>query len=55
MLTILTNDILQSLTEEDQSMIPRLAQMEDMLEKRNKIILKLKSGNASLKVCCFNL
>ena len=31
-------------------MIPRLAQLEDKLEKRDKIILKVKKENVALKV-----
>ena len=31
-------------------MLPRLAQLEDILEKRDKIISKLKGENSLLKV-----
>ena len=35
-------------------MIPRIAQLEDELEKRDKIIARLKKENATLKVQCFH-
>ena len=45
----------QALSEEDQSMLPRLAHLEDKLEKKDKTIFKLKKENDSLKVCKDNL
>jgi len=44
----------QALSEEDQSMIPRLAHLNDKLEKKDKIIFKLKKENDSLKVSKVN-
>lgn len=41
---------LQSYTSDEIGMVPRIAHLEDKLEKRDKIIMKLKKDNAALKV-----
>ena len=40
----------QPTSEEERGMIPRIAHLEDELEKRDAVITKLKKGNLALKV-----
>ena len=37
-------------TEDEDAMIPRIAHLQDELEKRDKIIARLKKDNITLKV-----
>lgn len=42
--------VVQVYSEEEMGMIPRIAHLKDELEKRDKVIGRLKKDNATLKV-----
>ena len=42
--------MVQVYSEEEMGMIPRIAHLKDELEKRDKVIARLKKDNATLKV-----
>ena len=46
---------LQCHSAEEMGMIPRIAQLEDEIEKKDRVITKLKKNNLTLKVKYFKV